>query len=90
MRYEEKLRKHLEELFERYAEDTGLKPYAISKTVAKDQNFHSRIAGGGGFTTALYDRVSANFAVIWPAGLPWPSDVPEPDQDAATINPTKD
>ena len=85
MRYEEKLRQHLQELFERYAEDTGSKPYAISKVVAKDQNFHSRITEGGGFTVALYDRVSANFAVIWPKGLPWPSSVPEPDKNAATI-----
>ena len=85
MKYEKLLRKNLQTLFDEYVQDTGKKPYVVGRLVAKDIRFYKRIVDGGGFTVATYDRVAANFKAIWPAGLPWPSDIPEPDLEAATL-----
>lgn len=62
----------------------GVKPSKVTNILAGDAKLYYRVAEGGGFTVATYDRVMGAVSAVWPEDVPWPSDVPRlPPGDVA-------
>lgn len=85
MKYRDQLSQNMKALLDAYCAATGRGPTTVQKRVAADTGFIALAASGGGFTVGKYDTVVANFAAIWPRGLPWPDGVPKAPAECATI-----
>jgi hypothetical protein len=73
------LRENLSALKARYTEKVAVPDYKIGIMSANDGWFFKRIETTS-FTVRTYDKVVNWFDANWPAGHPWPRQVPRPSR----------
>ncbi|PWC48169.1 hypothetical protein TSA6c_17235 [Azospirillum sp. TSA6c] len=66
-------------LAECYGRSTGLSEARIATLAQNQGGFFKRIRAGKGCSVDTYLKVKGWFASHWPAALPWPDGVDQPD-----------
>lgn len=75
---ESTLRRHLETCAAEFAKATQREPSTVARLSTGDWRFFDRLSDGASFTARKYDAILGWFSANWPAGTPWPADVPRP------------
>lgn len=76
-------------LAQAYADATGVKLSTVAGRALGERNSKAfqRLAQGQGISTLTFERAAMWLLTNWPAGVPWPADVP--GGPVATVTPAK-
>ena len=67
-------------LAQAYSAATGMSLYLVGIAACNNNKLFPRMVKGLGCHTGSLERAGAYFVANWPAGVPWPQDVPRPSR----------
>ena len=73
-------------LTEAFAAGTLRSVHTIGFWVSGSGDFYRRLKQGGDVTTGRASRIARKFSELWPASLPWPTDVPRPNPATGSLS----